>query len=85
LHIGILRTGPTHMYPAVSRPCSPFRLNNDQPREKLLQRGPASLTDGELLRILIGLGSAQASGADLADHLLDHLLVAGPQVVSISG
>ncbi|MGA1229075.1 MAG: UPF0758 domain-containing protein [Burkholderiaceae bacterium] len=55
------------------------------PEKNCCSAGPASLTDGELLRILIGSGSAQASGADLADHLLDHLLVAGPQVVSISG
>lgn len=61
------------MHPAASRPSRPSKPNTDQPREKLLQLGPASLTDGELLRILIGSGSAQASGADLADRLLERL------------
>ncbi|MEN9794156.1 MAG: hypothetical protein RJA17_696, partial [Pseudomonadota bacterium] len=61
------------MHPAASRTSTTPRPATDQPREKLLQRGPASLTDGELLRILIGSGSAQASGADLADRLLERL------------
>ena len=41
----------------------------DRPREKLAQRGPASLSDTELLAILIRTGSRGSSALDLARPL----------------
>jgi DNA repair protein RadC len=43
----------------------------DQPREKLLDKGPQALTDAELLAILIRLGRPDRSALDLARELLD--------------
>ncbi|MBZ4675661.1 MAG: hypothetical protein JG782_280 [Anaerophaga sp.] len=42
----------------------------DRPREKLLQKGIASLSDAELLAILIGSGSQKESAVDLARKIL---------------
>ncbi len=42
----------------------------DRPREKLLQRGKASLTDAELIAILIGSGTRELSAVDLAKVIL---------------
>jgi DNA repair protein RadC len=42
----------------------------DRPREKLLAKGAASLTDAELLAILIGTGIPSRSAVDLAKMLL---------------
>jgi DNA repair protein RadC len=42
----------------------------DQPREKLLQRGPAALTDAELLAIFLRTGTPGKSAVDLARDLL---------------
>ncbi len=56
----------------------------DRPREKLLAAGPASLSDAELLALLLGTGIRGRSALDLARGLLaDHgglrgLLCAGP-------
>ena len=43
----------------------------ERPREKLLSRGAGSLSDGELLAILLRSGSREASALDLARRLLD--------------
>ena len=43
---------------------------DDRPREKLLQKGPAALTDAELLAILINSGTRQHSALDLARMVL---------------
>ena len=47
----------------------------DQPREKMLQRGLSALTDAELLAILLGQGTVtmdrRYSALDLARQLLD--------------
>ena len=43
----------------------------DRPREKMLERGAAALTDAELLAILLRTGSSEASVLDLARKLLD--------------
>ncbi len=43
---------------------------DEKPREKLLHKGPGSLTDAELLAILIGSGGAQRSALDLARDVL---------------
>lgn len=45
---------------------------DDRPREKLLERGAASLSDAELLAILLGSGSARESAVDLAKRILAH-------------
>lgn len=42
----------------------------DRPREKLLLKGKASLTDAELIAILLGTGTASSSALDLAKKVL---------------
>lgn len=42
----------------------------DRPREKLLLKGKASLTDAELIAILLGTGTASFSALDLAKKIL---------------
>ncbi|MDX1490978.1 MAG: DNA repair protein RadC [Pseudohongiellaceae bacterium] len=42
----------------------------ERPREKLLHSGPASLTDAELLAILLGSGRVGLSAIDMARELL---------------
>ncbi len=43
----------------------------DRPREKMLQKGAAALTDGELLAILISSGTKNRSALDLARDILE--------------
>ncbi|MBI4665964.1 MAG: DNA repair protein RadC [Nitrospinae bacterium] len=43
---------------------------SDRPREKLMTNGPSSLSDSELLAILIGSGSGERNAMDLARDLL---------------
>jgi len=45
----------------------------DRPREKLLLKGKASLSDAELIAILIGSGTASLSAVELAKQILDHI------------
>jgi DNA repair protein RadC len=42
----------------------------DRPREKLLLKGKSSLSDAELIAILLRTGTASQSAVDLAKHLL---------------
>ena len=42
----------------------------DRPREKLLRKGVASLSDVELLAVLLGSGTRQTSVLDLASRIL---------------
>jgi DNA repair protein RadC len=42
----------------------------DRPREKLLLKGKASLSDAELIAILIGSGTKSLSAVDLSKHIL---------------
>jgi DNA repair protein RadC len=44
----------------------------ERPREKLLQNGPAALSDAELLAIFLRTGCAGKSAVDLARDLLQH-------------
>ncbi|KAB2308658.1 JAB domain-containing protein [Betaproteobacteria bacterium SCN2] len=44
---------------------------DERPREKLLERGAASLTDAELLALFLRTGVAGRSAVDLARELLD--------------
>ena len=43
---------------------------DDRPREKLLSKGPDTLSDSELLAILIGHGTREKSALDLAKDIL---------------
>lgn len=43
---------------------------DDRPREKLIRRGRAALTDAELIAILLGSGTTTASAVDVAKNLL---------------
>ncbi|KAA5828130.1 JAB domain-containing protein [Algibacter amylolyticus] len=53
---------------------SSFSIKNwsqdDQPREKLLYKGKAALSDAELVAILIGSGNRQESAVDLCKRIL---------------
>jgi DNA repair protein RadC len=42
----------------------------ERPRERLIERGPDALSDGELLAVLIGCGTRGRSAVDLARSLL---------------
>ncbi len=44
---------------------------NERPREKLLERGPAALSDAEILSIFLRTGREGLSALDLARELLD--------------
>ena len=43
---------------------------DDRPREKLLLKGKSTLSDAELIAILIGSGNRQESALDLAKRIL---------------
>lgn len=48
---------------------------DDRPREKLLEKGPLTLSDAEILAILIGSGTREKSAVDLCReilHSVDH-------------
>jgi DNA repair protein RadC len=53
------------------RPISKWPLT-ERPREKLLQEGPRSLSDSELLAIILRLGTKGASAIDLGREVLGH-------------
>lgn len=44
---------------------------DQRPREKLLKEGAESLSDAELLAILIGSGSKEMSAIDLAEQIIE--------------
>ena len=44
----------------------------DRPREKLILKGKATLTDAELIAILLGSGTRKLSAVDLAKNLLEN-------------
>jgi DNA repair protein RadC len=46
---------------------------DDRPREKLLMKGTSSLSDAELIAILIGTGTANVSAVDVAKKVLAHV------------
>lgn len=47
-----------------------YWAEDDKPREKLTMKGPGSLSDSELLAILIGTGSRSRSALDIAREVL---------------
>ena len=56
---------------------NPFSIKNwaedDKPREKLMLKGKAALSDAELLAIIIGSGSRSESAVDLSKRILAHV------------
>ena len=54
-----------------SLPITEWSLD-DRPREKLLLKGNAALSDAELIAILIGSGSREESAVGLAKRILQH-------------
>lgn len=55
-----------------------YWAESDRPREKLLLKGKASLSDAELMAILLGSGSKNESAVDLSRRILssiDHNLI----------
>lgn len=53
----------------------------DRPREKMMANGPASLTEAELLAILINTGQKGKTAVDIARELMQH---AGNSLVTLS-
>ena len=45
---------------------------DDRPREKLIEKGAQSLSNAELLAILLGSGSRDESAVDLAKRILNY-------------
>lgn len=58
-------------YPTPSLPIKAW-AEDDRPREKLLLKGAHSLSDAELIAILLGSGSRDESALALAQRLLRH-------------
>ena len=60
--------------------------SEDRPREKLLSKGIASLSDAELLAILLSTGTKKMSAVDLAKYILstvdNNLHILGKQTVN---
>ncbi|MEP1095759.1 MAG: DNA repair protein RadC [Cyclobacteriaceae bacterium] len=44
----------------------------DRPREKLLLKGKAALSEAELIAILLGSGNKKQTAVELAQHILNH-------------
>lgn len=44
----------------------------DRPREKLLLKGKATLSEAELIAILIGSGNTEQTAVELSQHILSH-------------
>ena len=59
-------------YPRTRTRITPLRdlPLSERPREKILQNGPSSLTDGELLAILLGTGNRGEDALQLAERIL---------------
>lgn len=63
-------------------PASP---RDERPRERLLARGPAALSDAELVALLLRTGTGGSSALDLARSLIEHFGgVAGLLAASVS-
>ena len=68
LNFNSLKNPPYH----IPKPSIKMWAEDDRPREKLLLKGKASLSDAELLAILIGTGYRHKSALDLAQDVLEH-------------
>ena len=49
----------------------------DRPREKMLLKGIASLSDAELLAILIGSGNSRETAVQLSQRILTYIIHSG--------
>src|SRR5262245_53185733 len=49
------------------------RIPDTRPRERLAARGASSLSDGELLAVLLGAGTAGRNALELAEALLSRI------------
>ncbi|OYT12667.1 MAG: hypothetical protein B6I19_09160 [Bacteroidetes bacterium 4572_114] len=58
------------MKPYPEKPSIKYWAEADRPREKLLLKGKASLSDAELIAILMGSGNTEESAVDLAKRIL---------------
>ncbi len=54
---------------------------DDRPREKMMDKGKASLSNAELIAILIGSGNAEQSAVELARDILDRV---GNNLINLS-
>jgi len=65
---------PAAVLASANVPASPARIRHwpasERPREKLLARGPAALSDAELLAVLFGTGMRGVGAVDFARGLL---------------
>lgn len=61
---------PTHTYSAPTSFSIKSWAEEDRPREKLLAKGRAALSDAELMAILLGSGTAKLSAVDVAKLIL---------------
>lgn len=70
--VGVRRSGGNEVVAAPVRSGGPLTTwpTEERPREKLARHGPGSLTDAELLAVLLGCGSGEHSALDLARGLL---------------
>ena len=74
--------------PAAHRETTAAQTQDERPRERLLGRGPAALSDAELVALLLRSGSGGISAIDLARRLLrEHgtltaLLTATPRAMA---
>ncbi len=57
-------------YPELNRTVITEWAEEDRPREKLLLKGKAALTDAELIAILIGSGNTEETAVDLSKRIL---------------
>lgn len=64
-----VKTKPVNDFTKQYYPISEW-AEDDRPREKLLHKGKRSLSDAELIAILIGSGSRNESAVDLAKRIL---------------
>ncbi|GJM36262.1 MAG: DNA repair protein RadC [Saprospiraceae bacterium] len=64
-----LNTTPLKPYPTVNLTIKSW-AEEDRPREKLLSKGRHSLSDAELLAILLGSGSRKETAVDLSKRIL---------------
>lgn len=63
--------GVFYFYPVnVHRLTIKKLAEEDRPREKLIQRGKSSLTDAELIAILIGSGNKEQTAVELSQYML---------------
>jgi DNA repair protein RadC len=61
------------MKPYPEKSSIKFWSEEDRPREKLMLKGKAALSDAELIAILMGSGNREETAVDLAKRILDNV------------